>query len=130
MSEGRLTEEQIARPTAHYGAGKPATRHFMLQRVTGVCNVLFTFFLVWLVVSLAGADRSGMVTTIAHPAVAPVLALLIVNVAIHMSNGMREVIEDYLDGPGKALALAANFGFAALVAALVLGSIAKLVFWG
>ena len=124
------TRAQIADPTSHYGSPKASTRHFITQRVTGALNVLFTLFLVWLVVNLAGAERAAMVATIANPLVALVLLLLIVNVVIHMRNGMRDVIEDYFEGELNRLALAANTGFALLVALIALGSIAKIVFWG
>ena len=124
------TRAQIADPTSHYGSPKASTRHFITQRVTGALNVLFTLFLVWLVVNLARAERATMVATIANPLVALILLLLIVNVVIHMRNGMRDVIEDYLEGDLNRLALAANTGFALLVALVALGSIAKIVFWG
>ena len=129
MSE-KPTQAEINNPATHYGSPKASTRHFITQRVTGALNVLFTLFLVWLVVSLAGAERAQMVATIANPLVALILLLLIVNVVIHMRNGMRDVIEDYLGGELNRLALVANTGFAVFVALVALGSIAKIVFWG
>ena len=121
----------IEDPKTHYGSGKKSTRHFVWQRVTGALNVLFTIFFVWFVVRLAGAGRTDMVEVVRNPFVAIVLALLIVNVCIHMRIGMREVIEDYIDeGPTNRLALGANTAFAFAVVVLTLVSIAKIVFWG
>ncbi len=121
----------IENPKTHHGSGKKSTRHFVWQRVTGALNVLFTIFFVWFVVRLAGAERADMVGVVRNPFVAIALALLIINVCIHMRIGMREVIEDYIDeGPANRLALSANTAFAVIVALLTLLSIAKIVFWG
>jgi succinate dehydrogenase / fumarate reductase membrane anchor subunit len=127
-----IDKATIADPKTHYGAGKPATRHFITQRVTGALNVLFTIFFVWVVVRLAGADRAEMVMVLRdHPAVAVGLALLIVNVCIHMRIGMNEVIEDYIDDHGQNVLLRRlNALFAIAVAAVTLLAIAKIVFWG
>lgn len=125
------TRDEIANPKTHYGSGKTATRSFVTQRVTGALNVLFTLFFVWFVVRLAGAERAQMVSVVANPFVAIILALLIVNVCVHMRIGMREVIEDYVHGEKlNRLSLLANTAFAVIVAVLALASIAKIVFWG
>jgi succinate dehydrogenase / fumarate reductase membrane anchor subunit len=121
----------IADPRTRYGSAKGATRSFILQRLTGMANVLFLIFFVWLVVRLAGAERAEMVAVIANPFVAIVLALLIVNVTMHMRIGMREVIEDYVDDERThRLVLFINTFFAVGVALVALVSIAKIVFWG
>jgi succinate dehydrogenase / fumarate reductase membrane anchor subunit len=121
----------IEDPQTHYGSGKKSTRHFVWQRVTGAFNVLFTIFFVWFVVRLAGADRAEMLAVVRNPFVAIVLAVLIINVCIHMRIGMREVIEDYVEeGPANRLALTANTVFAIVVVVLTLLSISKIVFWG
>ena len=121
----------IADPKTHYGSPQLATRHFMTQRITGALNVLFTVFFVWFVVNLAGADRAQMVGVVRNPFVAIVLALLIVNVCIHMRIGMNEVIEDYIDDHGmNVLWRRLNAAFAILVAAVTVLAVAKIAFWG
>jgi succinate dehydrogenase hydrophobic anchor subunit len=47
-----------------------ATRHFITQRITGALNILFTIFLVWFVVSLAGPTRRRDGGAGRHPFVA------------------------------------------------------------
>jgi succinate dehydrogenase / fumarate reductase membrane anchor subunit len=124
-------DKTIADPSVHYGSPKAATRAFTLQRITGGLNVLFLAFLIWLVVSLAGAGRDEMIATIAHPMVALVLALLVVNVCVHMRIGMREIIEDYVHDPRlNRLSLGVNDIFAILVALAGLVSILAIVFRG
>ncbi len=130
MSGGKPTRAEIQNPSTHYGAAKASTRHFITQRVTGALNIVFTLFLVWLVVSLAGADAASKLALVGNPAVAIGLALLLVNVAIHMRNGMRDVIEDYFEGSAGKLAMTANTLFCLFVLVVALGALAKLVFWG
>ena len=129
-SPDKPTRAQIQTPSTHYGNAKSATKHFITQRVTAALNVLFMLFIIWFVVSLAGKAPAEMIALARSPFVALGLALLIVNVAVHMRIGMREVIEDYMDGAINRLALAANDVFAVFIVVVVLGSIAKLVFWG
>jgi len=124
------TRAEIQNPSTHYGASRASTRHFATQRVTGALNVLFTLFLVWLVVSLAGADTAGKLALVRHPVVALGLALLVVSVAIHMRNGMRDVIEDYFDKGEHSLAMLLNNLFVGIVVLGALGALAKIVFWG
>lgn len=124
------TAAQIRNPKTHYGNGKASTRHFITQRVTGALNIVFTLFLVWFVVSLAGADTAGKLALVANPFVALVLALMLVVVAIHMRNGMRDVIEDYFVGANERLAMAANTAFTLFVLVAGLLALAKIVFWG
>lgn len=121
----------IANPKSRYGSGKAATRHFIVQRLTGALNVLFMLFFIWLVVRLAGAGRAEMVSVIANPVVAIVTALLLVSITVHMRIGMLEVIEDYVhDEKLNRLSLTLNTAFAVLIAVIGIVSIAKLVFWG
>jgi succinate dehydrogenase / fumarate reductase membrane anchor subunit len=122
----------IANPKSRYGNGRHATRGFIVQRITAAFNVLFTLFLIWFVLTMAGAeDAATRLATIRHPVVAIGLMLLIANVAIHMRIGMQEVIDDYIDhGPRQTLATTANTVFAVVVAVLVIGSVLKLLFWG
>ena len=126
-----IDKAAISDPKTHYGPARAATRSFVLQRLTGGLNIAFTLFFVWFVVALAGADRAHMVEVVRNPGVAVVLCLLIINVAVHMRIGMREVIEDYItDEKTNHLALTANTAFAGIVVLLTVISIAKIVFWG
>jgi succinate dehydrogenase / fumarate reductase membrane anchor subunit len=130
MSAIKPTRAQIQTPSTHYGKTKASTRHFVLQRVTGALNILFTLFIVWFVVSLAGKAPAEMIELARNPFVAIGLALLVVNVALHMRNGMRDVIEDYFDKGEHSPAMAANNAFVGFFVVVALLAIAKLVFWG
>jgi succinate dehydrogenase / fumarate reductase, membrane anchor subunit len=126
-----IDKRTIADPATRYGAGRPATRMFLLQRLTGALNIAFLIFFAWFVVSLGSADRAGMIDLVRNPIVAVVLVLLVINVAVHMRIGMREIIEDYLDEErSNRLGLLANDLFTLLIVIVGVGSIVKIVFWG
>ena len=126
-----IDKATISSPTAHYGSGKHATKHFITQRITGALNIAFLLFFIWFVVSVAGQDRAGVVATIANPFIAIPLVLLFTSATIHMRIGMVEVIEDYIgDDRVNRLSHTLNTVFAILVAVIAIGSIAKIVFWG
>jgi len=127
-----IDKAAIANPKTRYGEARASTRGFLQQRVTGALNVVFLIFFVWFVVSLAGApDAAARIGLVRNPLVAIALVLLMVNVAIHMRIGMHDVIEDYVDkGPLNRLANTANLVFVVVVAVAVIGSVAKIFFWG
>lgn len=124
-------QKTIADPKTHYGSGRAASRSFITQRLTGALNVLFTIFFAWFIIRVAGHGRAAMVERLHNPIVALLLAGMIVNVAVHMRIGMREVIEDYVhDERLNRLSLWLNTLFTALIVILSLAALAKIVFWG
>ncbi|MCW5722826.1 MAG: succinate dehydrogenase, hydrophobic membrane anchor protein [Devosia sp.] len=130
MHNDHLTPQAIANPKAHYGDAKASTRHFITQRVTGLVNVLFLGLLLFVVVRLAGQDRTDMVAVIGNPVIGVPLAVLIAIAAIHMRNGMRDVLEDYLAGAMYRLVMLLNTLFCLIVALAGAGAVLKIVFWG
>jgi len=130
MSTSKPSRAQLQTPTTHYGNAKAATRHFITQRVTGALNIVFTLFIVWFVASLAGKAPAEMIGLVRNPFVALGLVLLVANVAIHMRNGMRDVIEDYFDKGEHGGAMLANNLFTGFFVVVAVLAIAKLVFWG
>lgn len=111
------------------GSAKEGADHFWTQRVTAVANLFLTLFLVWLVVSLVGADYAAVKARLAHPVNAIGLGLLAVSGAIHMRLGMQVIIEDYVHGElGKVVLLMLNTFFAILIGAACLFAVAKLSF--
>lgn len=130
MRETVITSDTVANPKTHYGDAKASTRHFITQRVTGLINVIFLGLLLLIVVRLAGQDRADMIAVIGNAAIGIPLALLIVIAAIHMRNGMRDTLEDYLHGRVYSLAMLLNSLFCALVGLAGAGAALKIVFWG
>ena len=130
MREETITRQTIADPRAHYGDAKASTRHFILQRLSGVSNIIFLLLLLFIVVSLAGEDRADMVETIGNPLIGLPFALTLGILTLHMRNGMRDVLEDYFRGRTYRLYMMLNSLFCLIIALLGIGAILKLVFWG
>lgn len=130
MREPIITRDTVANPKTHYGDAKASTRHFMTQRVTGLINIVFLGFLLFIVVRLAGQDRADMVAVIGNAFVGIPFAVLICIVAVHMRNGMRDTLEDYLHGRVYSLVMMLNTLFCLAVALLGAGAVLKIVFWG
>jgi succinate dehydrogenase / fumarate reductase membrane anchor subunit len=126
-----ISEKTIATPTTHYGKPSTATWRFIVQRATGLLNIFFTLYLIWVVLRLAGADVAAMGELLSNPIVTVVTGLLIISSAIHMEIGMREVIDDYVHGEGALKAtLRLNTIVAVVVAAAALVALIKLAYWG
>jgi len=126
----KLSKTNIADPRARYGDGKASTRHFITQRVTGLINILFLGMLLFLVVRLAGQDRTDLVGVIGNFWIGLPLMVLIAIVAIHMRNGMRDTLEDYVHGRMFSLVMMLNTLFCLVVALAGIGAVAKILFWG
>jgi len=126
----RIPDAVIANPKTKYGNAKASTRHFITQRVSGAINIVFVGFLAFIVLRLAGQDRPDMVATIGNAWIGLPLAALLVIVAIHMRNGMRDTLEDYFHGATYRLLMSLNTAFCLLIAVAGLAAILKLVFWG
>ncbi len=111
------------------GSAKEGADHFLRQRITAVANLIFVPFVVWLIVSLAGADLAAVKATLSHPLVATALIVFVVSVAVHMRIGMQVIIEDYVHGErAKLLVLLVNTLFAYGVAATAIFAVLKLSF--
>ena len=130
MREQVITPQVIANPKSKYGNAKASTRHFITQRLTGAINIAFLGLLLFVVLQLAGQDRSDMVATLGNFWIGVPLALLLVIVTVHMRNGMRDTLEDYFAGRTYQLLMMLNTMFCILIALVGVASILKLVFWG
>ncbi|MDB5621939.1 MAG: sdhD [Devosia sp.] len=130
MREQILSKAAIANPKTKYGDAKASTRHFLLQRLSGISNVLFLGFLIFIVTRLAGEDRAEMVEVIGNAWIGLPFAVLLVIVTLHMRNGMRDILEDYFAGRTYSLYMTLNTMWTLAIAVIGVFSILKLVFWG
>lgn len=109
------------------GSAKEGADHFWMQRVTGVANLALAAFLIWLLVTLVGADHAKVKATLASPLVSLPLLLLIGSAMIHMRLGMQTIIEDYVHGEGaKIVCLMLNSFFAIIVGAASVFAVLRL----
>ena len=87
------------------GSAKSGVGHFWWQRVTAIVLALLVPWLVWLLVSLAGADLDTARAAIAKPWNAILLSVFVVALFWHAKLGLQVVIEDYVHDRAMHLAL-------------------------
>jgi succinate dehydrogenase / fumarate reductase, membrane anchor subunit len=87
------------------GSAKSGTGHFWWLRVTSVVLGLLTLWLVYLLVSLVGADLATVRETLARPYNAILMAVFAVATFWHAKLGLQVVIEDYVHVRGAELTL-------------------------
>ena len=111
------------------GSAKEGAEHFWRQRLTAVANIFLVAFLVWLLVTLAGADYATVKRTLAKPQVAIPLLLLVLSGLVHMRIGMQVIIEDYVHAEGpKVVVLMLNSFFTFVVGLVCVFAVLKLSF--
>jgi succinate dehydrogenase / fumarate reductase, membrane anchor subunit len=109
------------------GAAHGGTETFWRQRVTAIANIPLVLFLIWSIVTQLGAGYDQVRAYLAQPIVALLLLALVISAAIHMRIGLKEIIEDYVHGGAKVIAIllatffAAGIGLACVVALLQIG---------
>lgn len=81
---------------SHPGAGG-----FIVQRATSVLLIPLSFWLVWTVVRLTGADHEAARAFLSSPVHAALMAAFVGLSALHMRGGMADVILDYSDGTAR-----------------------------
>ena len=109
------------------GSARSGTETFWRQRVTAVANIPLVIFLILAIVTHIGADYGTMRAFIARPLVALAFLALINSAAIHMRIGLKEIIEDYVHGPGiKFVMLILNILFSTTIAVTCLYAVLKI----
>jgi succinate dehydrogenase / fumarate reductase membrane anchor subunit len=78
------------------GSAKDGTAHWWAQRVSAIALVPLVLYVLYLLVSLAGADYSTVRLSIAQPVNALLLILFIGTAFWHARLGLQVVIEDYI----------------------------------
>ena len=107
-----------------YGSARSGTETFWRQRMTAVANIPLVLFLILAVVTHIGVDYETIHAFIAQPLVALAFLALTISAAIHMRIGLKEIIEDYVHGGLKVVAIllatffAAGVGLASVLAIL------------
>jgi succinate dehydrogenase / fumarate reductase membrane anchor subunit len=108
------------------GSARSGTETFWRQRVTAVANIPLVVFLILSIVTHIGADLAEVRAYLAQPLVAILLLALVINAAIHMHIGLKEIIEDYVHGGAKVVAILLASFFAAVVGLASVVAIVKI----
>lgn len=107
------------------GSAGEGTHHWFTQRISAIAMAPLMLWLLFSLASLAGADHAAVSTWMARPLNT---ALLVITVAVlfhHALLGTQVVIEDYIGGEGRKLAVLVITRFVLILAA-VLGIVAVL----
>jgi succinate dehydrogenase / fumarate reductase, membrane anchor subunit len=87
------------------GSARKGTETFWRQRLTAIANIPLVIFLILAIVTHIGADYEQVRAYLAQPLVALALLALVISAAIHMRIGLKEIIEDYVRGGAKLIAI-------------------------
>ena len=109
------------------GSAKSGTEHWWHERLSAVASIPTSLFLIWLGLAVAGDDQAVIIAMLRQPMVAMGLALSIIVMLWHMRLGMQVIIEDYVHGGAKFWLLIANNFLVALMAAVSLQAIVRLM---
>jgi succinate dehydrogenase / fumarate reductase membrane anchor subunit len=101
------------------GSSGEGSQHWRSQRYSALILLLLTSWILWLGVSLAGADYATASAAMSSPLNAGMAILLAGAVFYHTQLGLQVVIEDYVHIAALQFALLICVRFACLVAFLI-----------
>jgi succinate dehydrogenase / fumarate reductase membrane anchor subunit len=87
------------------GSARSGSHHWWLQRVTAFGNILLVLWFLLSLLRLPGLDHKTVVTWLGSPVSAVLMSLLVINVCWHFRLGLQVVIEDYVHGGMRIVAL-------------------------
>lgn len=108
------------------GSAREGTGHFWMQRVTAVANAFLIVFFVILVLRLSSGTYADLRAAFANPLVGLAMAAVMLSATIHMRLGMQIVIEDYVHGAMRIVAILASTFFSVAIALASLIAIVRL----
>ena len=112
-------------PARGLGSAKHGVSHWLGEQVASFALIRLTPWAIWSGLALARTDSVGAALWLASP-VNAVLSLLLLGVGFYYLHAtMRVVIEDYLHGAAKVVALLANLFVCVLGGALAMFCVLK-----
>ncbi|HEV7343917.1 MAG TPA: succinate dehydrogenase, hydrophobic membrane anchor protein [Sphingopyxis sp.] len=87
------------------GSSGHGSHHWLQQRLTALGNILLVGFLFVSLIRLPLGDHGAVLRWASNPMVALALILMVVSVFWHLRLGLQVLIEDYVHGPMRLLAL-------------------------
>ncbi len=101
------------------GSSGGGVQHWRSQRYSALILLVLTVWVLWLGVSLAGADYATAISTMSSPVHAGLAILFAGAVFYHTWLGLQVVIEDYVHIAALEFALLMLVRFACLLAFLI-----------
>ena len=112
------------------GSAQEGVHHWWLQRLTSIALVPLTIWFVVSLLSLPSFEHVTVITWMANSWTALFLVLFILVATWHSQLGVRVVVEDYVHGGSKTLALVVITFIHAVVAAAGIFAVLKVAFGG
>ena len=78
------------------GSARDGTHHWWMQRMTGLALVPLTFWFVWVLIGLVGAEYQVVVDRFNSPIFSALVIIVLVSLCYHAVLGLQVVIEDYV----------------------------------
>ena len=119
---------QLGRVRGLGAGGGHVVHHWWLQRVTAVASLGLVLWFVFSLARLPSLDYGSMLLWVRQPIVAVPLCLLVVSVFWHFRLGVQVMLEDYLHGSKRVIALLLLNFYTFAVGALALFSVLKVAF--
>lgn len=110
------------------GSAQDGAHHWWLQRVTAVANIALMLWFVFSLVRLPALDYSSVTLWLRQPVAAVPMLLLIVSVFWHFRLGVQVMLEDYVHGAARVLAMLALNFYALAGAAAAIFAVLKIAF--
>ena len=111
------------------GSAKEGTHHWWRQRLTAASNLLLMLWFIFSVARMTGYDHASVHAWLRSAWVAVPMILLVVIFFKHAMDGLKTVIDDYIDDEGGRMMVNGLVTFAGIGAgSLALFSIAKIAF--
>ncbi len=112
------------------GSAQGGAHHWWTQRVTALGNLLLVLWFVLSLLMLPSLDYVVVTSWLAGPIPAVLMALMVINVCWHFRLGLQVVIEDYVHGSSRILALAVLHFWTFGMGAIALYALFKIAFTG
>ena len=112
------------------GSAKAGAHHWWVQRVTALGNVLLMLWFIISLLRLPSLDYAVVQSWLSAPLPAVLMTLLVVNVCWHFRLGLQVVLEDYVHGGSRIIALGILHLWTFGMGAIALYAIFKIAFTG
>jgi succinate dehydrogenase / fumarate reductase, membrane anchor subunit len=119
---------QLGRVRGLGAAGGGVVHHWWLQRVTAVASLFLVLWFVFSLARLPSLDYASTRLWLAQPIVAVPMSLLVISVFWHFRLGVQVMLEDYLHGSKRVIAMLALNFYTFVMAAFALFSVLKVAF--
>ncbi|MBN9545054.1 MAG: succinate dehydrogenase, hydrophobic membrane anchor protein [Alphaproteobacteria bacterium] len=85
------------------GVSHSGTGHFWRQRITAVALVPLGLWFTYAILGLVGTNEVAILSFLAHPWNALLMAAFAATMLYHMSLGLQTVVDDYIHGTGMKI---------------------------